>query len=181
MGFKVKRLIAFLVLALVAASPAIATVLQETIGGKNSNNEYHFSVTSDGKMSAASGSSIELGDVSRTSWFTTTEVVTVTQDTLTVADDSGSVKIYAGAASTDFTLPDCSTTEWEIGFVAATGQTIIVDTGSTLDTIKYLTLDAGDAIDSPGGTGNSISLRCYADGLIVPMQMTGTWTDGGAN
>lgn len=174
-----KSLALWLILALIAV-PCFAATIQSTIGGKNSSGNYHFTVDADGVLEAADGSTIVLGGISHDSWLTPAEIVTATIDTITSADN-GKIFIYRGTAATDFTLPDCSTDEWEVKFVAATGQTITVDTGSTLDTIKYLTLDAGDALDSASATGDSVTLRCFADGLIVPMQMKGTWTDGGAN
>ena len=53
------------------------------------------------------------------------------------------------------------------------------------DTIVYhetlANLDAGDELDSPGATGDSITLICGAANRWFIESMIGTWTDGGAN
>jgi hypothetical protein len=103
--------------------------------------------------------------------------VGVTTDTLT-AIESGRVNVVTTTSTK--TLPTAAT-GLQYQFVDGTGCTITIDTGVTTDTIEYLALDAGDTIDSPGATGDSVTL--IGDGTNhkwYVVNMKGTWTDGGA-
>lgn len=154
--------------------PAISEVVA-TIGGQDSSGNYAFTVDNNGVLDGADGSIIK----SRV--LTDIETISATTETVTSAD-SGKTYISTATQTTTFTLPDCGSTDMQIGFVDAYGKTITIDTYATTETIKYLTLDAGDSIDSAGATGDSIQLRCYTTDTWVPVEMgSSAWTDGGAS
>ncbi len=165
------------VLATVFAFPVIAATLQATIGGQDSSGNYHFTVDSDGVMDGASGSRIKAPMVGKQ------EILASTLETA-VAADNGLTFITGEVAATTtwFTLPDCGSTVLELSFVAATDQRMTIDTYATTEYINYLTLDAGDAIDSAGAKGDSTTLRCYKTDYWIPVEMgSSAFTDGGAN
>lgn len=158
---------------LAMASPAMAQVIQSTLGGQKSDGTYHFTVTSDGKLNTTGGSGIALSNA--------TEVLTEDTKTVTAAENGTTFILNNTTRGIDVTLPDCSTTKLQYSFVAALAKVNTVDTGSTGDTIKYLTLDAGDALDTEGNIADSITLQCYAENTWLPLNVKGTWADGGAN
>ena len=102
------------------------------------------------------------------------EVVT-TDDTLT-AEESGITLIVDGTY--DITLP-ADSLGLEYTIVAASTDTVSIAPASG-DSIAYLTLDAGDELDSAGAIGDAVSLICGASNTWYIKSMTGTWTDGGA-
>lgn len=100
--------------------------------------------------------------------------VVATDDTLTAADTGKSC--IASAAAT-FTLP-AAAVGLEYTIIDGSGATVYVDPASTADTIKYLTLSAGDKLTSPGATGDSVTLICGAANTWYISGMKGSWTDG---
>ena len=107
------------------------------------------------------------------------ELITATEETLTSAD-SGKVLIATATSTTTFTLPDAAE-DLEFSIVAGQGQTVKVDPATTDDTIYYLTLDGGDEIDSAGASADSVTIRYYKANTWIPVQMKGSWTDGGSS
>jgi len=72
------------------------------------------------------------------------------------------------------------------GSMYFSGPTVLIATipsapASTADTIMYLTLDAGDTLDSPGATGDSVHLVGGAATWYVVDTGSSAWSDGGAS
>lgn len=158
---------------LVFVVPAVAETVA-TLGRQDSSGVHAFTVDGDGVLDGADAAIIKarvLSDI---------EVISATTETVTAAD-SGKTYISTATQTTTFTLPDCDSTDMQVGFVSNGGHKITIDTYATTETIKYLTLDAGDTIDSASATGDSVQLRCYAADTWIPVEMKGTWADGGAN
>jgi|GEM_PF-6415106 len=152
--------------------PVFASTIQSTLGGQDSSGNYHFTVDSDGVLAGASGS---VTNVSRAY-----EAISATEETLVVADN-GKILVATATSTTTFTLPT-AVVGMEFTIVAGKGQTISVDPASTADTIAYLTLDAGDEIDSAGVTADSVTLKCYTANTWIPVNMgSSAWSDGGSS
>ena len=109
-----------------------------------------------------------------------TEIVTAATDTITTADTKTIYITTSTNSTTDFTLP-AAAADLQFRFASSLGRTITVDPASTSDTIKYLGLDAGDAIDSAGTTGDSIELIGATTTWYVIDMGSSAWTDGGAD
>ena len=109
-------------------------------------------------------------------------VVVATTDTITIANSGETLIVTPVSASGGkFTLP-AATVGQVYKFVdgkSGNANTFSVDPYST-ETIRYLTLDAGDKLTSTGATGDSLELRCGATGVWYVTEMKGSWTDGGA-
>lgn len=98
-----------------------------------------------------------------------------TNDTLTVAE-SGRTFTYSGAAESEFELPAAVVGLSYRFVINTTSSKIVLDPNGT-DTIKLLTLSAGDSLISPGAVGDSIELFCsIANEWSVP-NINGTWVD----
>ena len=108
------------------------------------------------------------------------EVVSTATKTITAAENGEMyISTYPSGTST-FTLP-AAAVGLEYSFVSGKGLTVTIDTASTDDTINYLTLDAGDTIDSNAATGDSIRLTCGRANIWDVTDMgSSAWTDGGA-
>jgi len=100
--------------------------------------------------------------------------VVATEDTLT-AEESGITLIVNGTY--DVNLP-ADSLGLEYTIVAASTATVSVAPAEG-DSIIYLTLDAGDELDSAGAAGDSVTLICGASNSWYIKSMTGSWTDGG--
>ena len=167
-----KGLLLIVALVMLLAVPAFAADTQATIGGQNSSGSYHFTVDSDGVLAGASTSTTKLSRAY--------EVITATEEAV-VAADNGKIMVATAAATTTFTLP-AAVVGMEFTFVAGAAQTVSIDPSTTADTITYLTLDAGDEIDSAGAIGDSITLKCYQANTWIPVDMgSSAFTDGGAS
>lgn len=99
-------------------------------------------------------------------------------DTLVTAD-SGKVIVYKPTTlntAATFNLPG-ATEGLVYTFVQSSIGRITVNPQNS-DTIRYLTLDAGDSIVGPAATSDSVRLICYATGYWAIRDRVGTWTDG---
>ena len=165
-----KGLLLIVAILMVFAIPAFSATREATIGGQDSSGNYRFTVDSDGVLDGAAASTTTLARAY--------SVATTTESVLTAAD-SGKILISSLAATT-FTLPT-AVVGMEFTFVAGAAG-MKVDPSTTADTITYLTLDAGDEIDSAGATGDSITLKCYKANTWIPVNMgSSVFTDGGAS
>lgn len=169
-----KRVFALLLAVMFVGGSVFAASKASTDTGYLGNDQW--AVRTNGDIEPISGSgkivgatmSGELADIE----------VGVTDDTIGAAESG---RIFVCTANSDKTLPTAAN-GLIYTFVDGGGCTITVDTGVTTDTIMYLTLDAGDAIDSPGATGDSITLVGDGDNAKwYAFNMSGTWTDGGAD
>ena len=106
-----------------------------------------------------------------------------TGDTL-LSTESGKIVIVTATTGTiKYILPAATTSGLNYTFVdgKSTGtNTFSVDPATTDDTIRYLTLDGGDKVTSPGATGDSMSLVSDASHHWFIKSRVGTFTDGGA-
>ena len=114
----------------------------------------------------------------------TNEVLTATNETATAADTFTRYICTATSATTTVTLP-AAVAGYE--FIICDGGTnfdgtqgMYVDPASTADTIKYLTLDAGDKLYSAKATGDSVHLVSGTNTWYVVDTGSNAWTDGGA-
>ena len=160
---------------MLTASLAYAAVgVQEDSGQIWAATDINFTgdvtVTNSGSVS-----SIAIDDSSSI----TNEVVTATADTVTAADSPTRYIATAGATTT-FTLP-AAAADLEFIFCDATDTTITIDTYDATDTIMYLTLDAGDTIDSAGAAGDSVHLVGGTNVWYVVDTGSSAWTDGDAS
>lgn len=110
----------------------------------------------------------------------TVEIVTATSDTVLTTDDNTTFVTTASTGTTDFTLPTAAV-GLRFRFAAGVAQTITIDPASTFDTIKYLSLDGGDALDSAATSGDSIEIVGAVNTWYVVDTGSSAWTDGGAN
>lgn len=143
--------------------------------------QARWSVDSSGNFrSNSSGYSLCLGDDCKAYWGTVlySDETGETTDTLTAAQ-TGYTLLYYTSDTVNVTLPTAAA-GLEYTIVDGYGTTINIDTGLTTDTIKYLNLDAGDKIASPGATSDSVTVFSPAAGYWYIKSMKGTWTDGGA-
>jgi len=172
----------FLVIILVCmfACLGIAETRKASLGGQDSDGNYHFTVdttssSDEGILSGAEGSTVELTpNVSISSTG-----ADATQATATTAT-SGRTYIFESAAQTIFFLPDCASQQLEYTVVAADANKILIDTGVATDTINYLTLDAGDGLASNSAIGDTVTLQCYKANTWLPTKMgSSAWTDAG--
>ena len=107
-------------------------------------------------------------------------VVSTATKTITAAENNSIfVTTRTGGGAVAFTLPTAAA---NLKYIIAAGATnaITVDPASTADTIKYLTLDAGDKIASNSATGDSVTLLGAASTWYVIDTGSSAWTDGGA-
>jgi len=164
---------------MLTASLAYAAVgVQEDSGTVWQATDINF--TGDVTVSnSGSVSSIAIDDSSAI----TNEVVTATNDTVTVADSPTRYIATATGFTTTFTLP-AAAADLEFIFCNggatgfAGGQTLTVDPANTTDTIMYLGLDAGDSIDSAAATGDSVHLIGGTGVWYVVDTGSSAWTDG---
>jgi hypothetical protein len=111
----------------------------------------------------------------------------ITSDTaatvaLTSADCQGQWRVNDDDDVIDYTLPGAEA-GLECCFISMFARVVTVDPVDGTDTI-YLngdTVGAGDAIDSPGTTGDHICVLGLDATRWVTMNMYGTWVDGGAD
>ena len=109
-----------------------------------------------------------------------TEVVTAATKSVTAAENGEMYITTYASGTTTVTLP-AAAVGLEYTFVSGKGLTVTIDTASASDTINYLTLDAGDTIDSNAATGDSVRLTCArANTWDVTAMGSSAWTDGGA-
>jgi len=163
---------------MLTASLAYAAVgVQEDSGTVWQATDINF--TGDVTVSnSGSVSSIAIDDSSSI----TNEVISATSETVTAADSPTRYIATNTAAGTTFTLP-AAVADLEFIFVdgGCSANTMIVAPASTADTIMYLTLDAGDTLDSPGATGDSVHLVGGAATWYVVDTGSSAWTDGGSS
>lgn len=122
--------------------------------------------------------------------FTATDTpyeVVITDEVLVAADSGHSIIVRSpSATAVDVTLPTgVAGMEYNIivGGAYTGGALAQVKVGpADADTIAFLTLDAGDELDSPGtvATGDSVTLVCGAANTWYVKNMKGSWSDGGA-
>ena len=109
-----------------------------------------------------------------------------TSDTV-AASESGKVFIVTMTTTPTYTLPTAAT-GLQYTFVATTGHAngskkIIIDPQSTdtlvgcVNTLATTAFAAGDAIISPGATGDSITLVANSSSQWVCTNTKGTWVD----
>lgn len=98
-----------------------------------------------------------------------------TSDTIT-ANESGKA-ISISCVGCVFTLPTAQP-GLTYTFVAETANTFSVDPASTADTIRYLSLSAGDKVTSEGNTADSVELISTQANFWNVKAMKGTFTDG---
>lgn len=100
----------------------------------------------------------------------------VTGDTLTAAETGKTVSTACTTACT-FILP-VAAVGMEYSFASEDNVAAFsVDPNGT-DTIKWLTLSAGDKVTSPGNTGDSITLFSTLANVWTVKAMQGSFTDG---
>jgi len=110
----------------------------------------------------------------------TVEVITGASEIVRTTDDSTLYISTYDEGTTTFTLPPAAA-GLEYSFAAGVNGTITIDVqGGHTDTIRYLTLDAGDTIDSNGATGDSVTLQGATATWYVVDMGSSAWTDGGA-
>ena len=149
------------------------------LGGQNTSGVNHFTIetdsSGDGIIKGAVGSTMQLVpliEINDNSDNATEETVET--------GDNGTLFISEAAAITKYHLPACGSEPLEASFAAADANAIIIDTDSSSDTIKYLTLDAGDAIRSNAAIGDCVTLNCYKANTWIPSKMgSSVWTDAG--
>lgn len=190
-GVKMKKLLIAVLFAMAFCGVANAAVTTATFGDYNSSGEYRVKADSDGVVTFASDSQLVLpATVSTPASGVTTfaatssivypyRVATATLDTVS-ATDSGKVLTASTTFGTKFVLPS-ATPGLRFTFIAPDAKYMTVDTVSTFDTIRYITLDGGDSIKSTGNTGDSVSLICNTANKWDIMGMFRTWTDNGTN
>jgi len=111
--------------------------------------------------------------------FTTGDTLTSAESgKVIILDTSSVVGAPASAANAQFTLPDA-----EVGLrytiIAGNGNYVRVRPQSG-DRIAYVTLDAGDAIQSAGAvTADSVTVVAGSSSKWYVEEMKGTWTDYG--
>jgi len=111
----------------------------------------------------------------------THEVVSATEDTVTAADNKTVFISTDPDDATTFQLPTAAA-GLQYTFAAGVGGVALkVDPVTPTDTIVYLTLDAGDEIDSNSTTGDSVTLAGAATKWYVIGMGSSAWTDGGAS
>lgn len=100
--------------------------------------------------------------------------------TLTTAD-SGDVIVYVPTAPVNtagtFNLPG-AVVNMRYSFTMGTIGAITVNPQNS-DTIRYLTMAAGEAITAPSATGDSVTLICDTTGYWTVANMFGSWSNGG--
>lgn len=202
-----KKLLIAVLFAMAFCGVANAAVTTATFGDYNSSGEYRVKADSDGVVTFASDSqlvlpatvstpasgtvsigasnTVSVGASSVVSLAETSSIVypyrvsTVTLDTV-AATDSGKVLTAALTTGTKFILPS-ATPGLRFTFIAPNALYMTVDTVSTFDTIRYLTLDGGDSLKSTGNTGDSVQLICNTANKWDIMNMFRTWTDNGTD
>jgi hypothetical protein len=98
-----------------------------------------------------------------------------TSDTLSAAEAGKTLSVDCTSSCT-FVLPTAMQ-GLSYSFVSETNEVFYVDTGVTTDTIRYLTMSAGDKIGNPGTTADSIEFISTQSGYWSIKEMKGTWTD----
>jgi hypothetical protein len=101
-----------------------------------------------------------------------------TNDTITAADvgRTFSIDCEDGKECT-FILPEAYPGMSFTFIQEATAETIYIDTGVTTDTIRYLTMSAGDKLKNSGTTGDSIELISTQRNYWNIKNIYGSWTD----
>jgi hypothetical protein len=103
----------------------------------------------------------------------------ITSDTLT-ANESGKVVSFdcsGGSTACTIILPTAAP-GLSYSFISEAAEVFYIDTGVTTDTIRYLTMSAGDKLQSPGTTADSIELISTQAGYWNVRAMKGVWVDG---
>ena len=107
---------------------------------------------------------------------TTGDTVLTTESGKTfILDTIGTSEVPIDRAT--YTLPNAAV-GLEYTFIVGNAEEITIRPESG-DTIKYLTLDASDAIRSPGNTADSVTVICGVADTWYIKEMKGTWTDYG--
>jgi hypothetical protein len=101
---------------------------------------------------------------------------------LTAAMCRNAVRINNDADAIDYTLPACAAGLC-IQFGDIAGGVITIDPYDATDTIylNYVSVGAGDAIDSPGVVGDYITLIGLDDTRWIAIGGSGLWVDGGVD
>ncbi len=161
----VKKLSLFLLIALLFIfSCAYADMGDEaTLGGLDSSGNYRFRVNSSGTLIPAATSGIQA-----------IYEALAASDTLTAAETGK--KIIMTAAGT-ITLP-AAAVGLEYTVITGAAVAVSVDTNSVSDTIKYLSLSAGDKLTNGSATGDSVTLVCGRANTWDLVDLNGSWSDG---
>lgn len=150
--------LAFCMLAFNAQASTIATM-----GDQNSTGEYRVSVDSTGYVKYASDTGI---------WYP--YIYATTSDTLDTTD-VGKTIIFAGSTPSTFTLP-AAEPGMSFTFKASAATLFYVDPNG-VDTIKLLTLSAGDKLGSSAAVGDTVRLFCGIAGQWSADVSGGTFVD----
>ncbi len=159
-----RKLSLAIIVLLFIFSYAFADMTDEaTIGGLDSSGNYRFRVNSSGTLIPATTSGIQA----------IYEAI-ATSDTLTAAETGK--KVIMTAAGT-ITLP-AAAVGLEYSVITGANVAVSVDAYSVSDTIKYLSLSAGDKMTNGSATGDSITLVCGRANTWDLVNLVGSWTDG---
>lgn len=101
---------------------------------------------------------------------------------LTAADCKGAIRVNNDDDAIDYTLPN-ATTGLSCLFQSMFAKVVTIDCFDTNESIVLdsTTLAAGNAIDSPGLTGNYVLIIAISSTQWVVMGQSGVWVDGGVN
>lgn len=170
-----KWLFALLAICLCAFS-ANAAELSGSEGTPNSSGVHPLQVDSDRDVSIASDASLVINGA-----FEYNTEKALTNDTLTAIESGKTIVSAYTLDGVTYTLPTAAA-GLQYTVIAGNNKTIYVDTGLTTDTIRYLTLDAGDKLSSPSSpaTGDSVTVISVESGYWDIKNMGGTWQDGGS-
>lgn len=149
--------------------PLIAIILLlMPIGGYARSNLLSVGKTTDVNLVVIDGEGVYKGGKSDYRVITTDDTLVATQSSLTV--------INRGAAT--LALPSAVLGLEFTAINGDTGDILSLDSAAT-DTIDYLTLDAGDELDSSGTKGDSITVICGRANTWYVKSINGVWQDGG--
>jgi hypothetical protein len=174
-GEAMKRLIIVICILLFASLSYASVGVQEDSGVVYQTTDINFTgdvtVTNQGSKTSVA---IDNSDAF------TNEVITATGETVTAADSPRRYILTNAAETSEVTLPVAAAgLEYIFAFGGATDQSITIDPASTADTIIYLTLDAGDKLESAGAKGDSVHLVGAANTWYVVDTGSSAWSDGG--
>ena len=170
------------------AKLSIAEIVEATIGGRNSSNQYRAKVTRDtssttGIFTFAPDTAI-VWPYEHYTTANTNNQLTAAESGKTITDTGGASGPTAVGAGSKHILPRASVgLEFTLTVGALASSTL--DTIDTSDTILYSItstgLDAGDSIKSTGQAGDSVTVKCTSANTWSITAMKGTWTDNSTN
>lgn len=100
----------------------------------------------------------------------------VTSDTITANESGKSVSVDC-TTRCQFTLPTAEP-GLSFTFVSEVAEVFDIDVATTADTIRYLSMSAGDKLTSPGAVSDSVELFSTQANYWNVKNMKGTWVDG---